>query len=151
MSSPASSPTCRERRSSGSTSTRCPLSSSSRCLAKTSRSSSRVSRGHISKPCHSYVPATTSRTLAPVRCDLTPDDGSGDFAELSVVVTGIAPDPVERDLHADAEPLGDDPLRLLDHDPAVQRVLQLIGELCAATRGLLMEDRERRQMRQRLP
>src|SRR5690349_19192289 len=54
-------------------------------------------------------------------------EGAGDVGETLVGVAGVVAEHGEGAVHVDAEPLGELALGLLDHDPAVQRGLKLLG------------------------
>jgi hypothetical protein len=56
------------------------------------------------------------------------------------MVTGVPAQQAERGVHAHRKPLREEPFRLLDHDPAVERALQLLGdELMTGYRALVQD------------
>src|SRR5262245_47024041 len=64
----------------------------------------------------------------------------GHVGELAVVVSCVAAQHAERVLHADAEPHREEPFCLLDHDPAGQGGLQLLGNALLAGQRPLVRD-----------
>ena len=68
------------------------------------------------------------------------DQGACDEAEFLVVVAGVGAQRTESGVHVDLPGLGEEPLGLLDHDPAVQCVLELFSEDRGTVDAALLED-----------
>jgi hypothetical protein len=77
-------------------------------------------------------------------------DGARNVGEPLVMATGVAADTREGLVDADAPGLGYRALGLFDHDPAVQRGLQLLGEDGAAADDPFLDQRDRRHVSQGL-
>ena len=66
-----------------------------------------------------------------------------DIAQARPVGPGVGPEGGERLAHREAGVLGEDALRLLDHDPAVEGGLQLVGEQACVLGGTLLDQSDR--------
>src|SRR4051812_14661026 len=71
--------------------------------------------------------------------------------QLSVAVSGVRSQHLERLLRGEVEPFGQHPLRLLDHYPAVQCGLQLRCLPSGLRRLPLLEESDGRDVGERLP
>ena len=56
------------------------------------------------------------------------DDRGGHVDQATIVITAVAPQGPERLVHAEAQLMADHALGLLDDHPAVEGVLELLGE-----------------------
>src|SRR5713226_8419066 len=70
-------------------------------------------------------------------------EGPGQLGQAAIVGPGVAPQGVERPVHAHSRALGQLALGLLDGDPAVQRGLQLLVERLAAAQAALVQQADR--------
>ena len=68
------------------------------------------------------------------------DQGVRDHADLLAMLSGVGAECDEGGRHVDLSGLGEDALGLLDHDPAAQCALQLLGDDRGAVDGALLED-----------
>src|ERR1700684_3732378 len=66
-------------------------------------------------------------------------ESAGDVGEALVAVPGVIAQHVEGAAHVDGEPLGELALGLLDHDPAVQRGLEVLRDGFAAAHVALVQ------------
>src|SRR3954451_14725135 len=69
-------------------------------------------------------------------------DGVGQIREAIVVVASMVAEHVERGPHVEPEPFAHHALRLLYHDPAVQRVGQLVVDNLRFLSGAMLKDRD---------
>ena len=74
--------------------------------------------------------------------------GHREVRELDVVVAGVLSQRVERRLHGHPVALGEHAFGLLDHDPAVERALQMLGQHGGALSGALLQDADRGHVRE---
>src|SRR5690242_2844097 len=83
--------------------------------------------------------------------DILVDDPAGEIGELHVVAAGVVAQLVERGGQLQAAVLGQDAFGLLDDDAAVEGELKLLVEQFPAVDGPLLQDADRRHVRECLP
>jgi len=72
-----------------------------------------------------------------------------DVAQVLVVAAGVVAQDPEGGIHVDIALVGDDALRLLDQNPAVERMLQLLLGDVGLADGAFLEDAGLRQTSRR--
>ena len=77
------------------------------------------------------------------RAERTGHHRGGDCSQLQVAVASELTQRLIRLVHAVVEALGKDALRLLDDDPAVQRLLQMTGDVTSLLQRPLLQDPDR--------
>lgn len=79
--------------------------------------------------------------------ELACDDCAGDVGEELIVVAGVLAYCREGGVHVEPGTRGEHTFGLLDDDPAVERVLQLLGQCLPLLRNSMLEDADGRNIR----